>query len=181
MKPVLLLALLCIAFHPATKADEKTRFVSPDGKYAVTLTPAEPPEKPTMTAINLIEVKTGAVMKELDPVGHPWIDDTKVLWAPDSQRLALMTGSRRGGWTTLYAKTAATFEEVPMPELIWAKMKGRPDAKTVLAARVPIRGTKANVLMLRNDVEDDDGNAGTSLMLLTFDKTNHVTVTRAKK
>ncbi len=54
-------------------------------------------------------------------------------------------------------------------------------AKTVLAARVPIRWTKANVLMLRNDVEDDDGNSGTSLMLLTFDQKNHVTVTRAKK
>ena len=120
-------------------------------------------------------------MKALDSGGHPWIDDTKAVWALDSQRLALMTGSRRGGWTTLYAKAGATFEEVPMPELIWAKMKGRPDAKTVLAARVPIRWTKANVLMLRNDVEDDDGNSGTSLMLLTFDQKNHVTVTRAKK
>ena len=46
---------------------------------------------------------------------------------------------------------------------------------------MPVRGTKANVLMLRNDVEDDDGNSGTSLMLLTFDQKNHVRVTRAKK
>ena len=46
-------------------------------------------------------------------------------------------------WTTLYAMTGAAFAEVPMPELIWVKMKGRADAKTVLAARVPIRWTKA--------------------------------------
>ena len=104
MKPLLLLALLFTVLHPVIGADKKTRFVSPDEKYAVTLTPAEPPEEPGMTAVNLIEVKAGAVVKALDPVGHPWIDDTKVVWAPDSQRLALMTGSRRGGWTTLYAK-----------------------------------------------------------------------------
>ena len=145
------------------------------------LTPGKPPEEPGMTAVNLIEVKRGTVVKALDSVGRPWVDDTKAVWAPDSQRQALMTGSRRGGWTTLHAKAGATFDEVPMPELIWAKMKGRADAKTVLAARVPIRWTKANVLMLRNDVEDADGNSGTSLMLLTFDKQNHVTVTRAKK
>ena len=181
MNPLLRLSLLCAALHLATGADKKPRFVSPDGKYAVTLTSAEPQDEPGMTAVNLIEVKTGAVVKALDSVGHPWVDDTKAVWAPDSQRLALMTGSRRGGWTTLYAKAGATFAEVPMPELIWAKMKGRADAKTVLAARVPIRWTKANVLMLRNDVEDGGGNSGTSLMLLTFDQKNHVTVTRAKK
>ena len=143
MKILLLFALFCTALHPAITADKKPRFVSPDGKYAVMLTPAEPPEEPGMTAVNLIEVKTGAVVKALDSAGHPWVDDTKAVWAPDSQRLALMTGSRRGGWTTLYAKAGATFEEVSMPELIWAKMKGRADAKTVLAARVPIRWTKA--------------------------------------
>jgi hypothetical protein len=121
------------------------------------------------------------VVLKLDSLGHPWINDIKMVWAPDSQRAAFMAGSRRGGWTTLYARKDAAFEEVPMPELIWAKMKGRPGAKTVLAARVPIRWTKRNVLLLENNVEDDDGNSGTSRMLLTFDEKNRVTVARAKK
>ena len=72
MKPLLLFAFLSTAVFSAIGADKKPRFVSPDGQYAVTLTPAEPPEEPGMTAVNLIEVKTGAVVKALDSVGHPW-------------------------------------------------------------------------------------------------------------
>lgn len=184
MKPHFLLVFLAIGL-PITLAqqadhDEKnkaTLFPSPNGKYAVRYEP----EEDHMTTVNLIEVTTGNILKELDSLGHPWISESKTVWSPDSQRLALMSGSRRGGWTTLYARKGDTFEEVPMPELIYARIKSRSEgSKTVLAARVPLRGPKPNVLLLENNVDDDQGGAATSRMLLTFDAKNKVTVMRVK-
>jgi hypothetical protein len=179
MRFLLLCVLLSGLACSALRAEEKLQFVSPDGKFAVRLEPQADDE--AITTINLVEVSSGTVLMELEALGHPWIDEIKLLWAPDSRRAAFLTPGRRGGWTTLYARKGDTFEEVEMPELIHANMKSPPGAKTVLAARVPIRWTKPNVLILENNVEDTDGNSGTSRMLLTFDAKNHVTVTRAKK
>ncbi len=178
MKFLLPFVLLCGLACSALRAEDKLQFVSPDGKFAVRL---DPGTDEGITAINLVEVSSGTVVLELEALGHPWIDEIKLLWAPDSRRAAFMTPGRRGGWTTLYARKGDTFEEVEMPELILANMKSSPGAKTVLAARVPIRWTKPNVLILENNVENTDGNSGTSRMLLTFDAKNHITVTRAKK
>jgi hypothetical protein len=172
------LVVICPGLGHAAEATEKGRnFESPDGKYAVRFDP----EEDNMTAVKLIEVKSGRILLELDSLGRPWIKESAAFWSPDSQRLAFMSGSRRGGWTTLYARKGDAFEEVPMPELIYAKIKGALEgAKTVLAARVPIRWTKPNVLLLENNVEDDQGGEATSRMLLTFDQGNRVKVTRAK-
>jgi len=173
------LMMVCPGRVNAAEPTEKGRsvFASPDGKYAVRFEP----EEDHMTTVNLIEVKSGRIVLELGSIGRPWIKESAAFWSPDSQRLAFMSGTRRGGWTTLYVRKGGSFEEVPMPELIHAKIKGESEgAKTVLAARVPIRWTKPNVLLLENNVENDQGGEATSRMLLTFDQSNGVKVTRAK-
>jgi hypothetical protein len=173
------LVVVCPGLGHAADATSKGRsiFAAPDGKYAVRFDP----EEDLMTTVTLIEVKSGRIVRELDSIGRPWIKESAAFWSPDSQRLAFMSGSRRGGWTTLYARKGGAFEEVPMPELIYAKIKGASEgAKTVLAARVPIRWTKPNVLLLENNEENDEGGEATSRMLLTFDESNRVKVTRAK-
>ena len=178
-----LLAGLAACLYSAAGAKEKELatgkpiFPSPNGMYAVRFEPDEE----RMITVNLIAVKSGNVLLQLDSLGHPWINESTAVWSPDSKRLAWMSGSRRGGWTTLYVQKADMFEQVPMPELIYARIKGTSEhAKTILAARVPIRWTKPNVLLLENDVEDDEGGSATSRMYLTFDAKNRVTVTRAK-
>jgi hypothetical protein len=175
------LIVACLGLSQAAEKPEsgkgKSIFASPDGKFAVRFEP----EEDHMTTVNLIDAKSGKILIEIDSLGHPWINDSSALWSPDSKRLAFMSGSRRGGWTTLYVRKGDTFEAVPMPELIYAKIKGGSEgAKTVLAERVPLRWTKPNVLLLENNVEDDQGGAATSRMLLTFDENNRIKVTRAK-
>jgi hypothetical protein len=173
------LEVACPGLGRAAEATEKGRsiFAAPDGKYAVRFDP----EEDNMTTVSLIEVKSGRIVLELGSIGRPWIKESAAFWSPDSQRLAFMSGSRRGGQTTLYARKGGAFEEVPMPESSYARIKGAPEgAKTVLAAQVPIRWTKPNVLLLESNVETDIGGGATSRMLLTFDENNRVKVMRAK-
>lgn len=180
MKCLLLLAALGGLLTSSLRADDARKFPSPDGRFALRLDAPSKPDEEALTSVKLVDAKSGAVLLELDSLGHPWIEEIKMVWSPDSHRAAFMSASRRGGWTTLYARLGDTFVEVPMPELIHATIQHRTGFKTVLAERVPIRWMKPNVLLLENHVEDDAGNSGKSRMLLTFDAENHVTVTKAK-
>ena len=67
--------------------------------------------------IQLIEVSSGKVVLDLAESGHPHAKDCKLLWAPDSQRVAFYEAIFRGGDTTVYFRNDTGFTESPVPEL----------------------------------------------------------------
>ncbi len=131
--------------------------------------------------MNLVALPSGKVVAPLEAVGRPWIADVRLVWAPDSRRVAFVRPSRRGDWTSLFVREGAGFKEVQMPELPAMEVRGSPDAKTVLAARTAVRWIKPNVLLLDHEVEDDNGAGGKMRVAISFDATNKATAARWEK
>lgn len=165
--------------RPASAADS-TR--SPDGHYRVKLeivTSAEGGREQTAT---LVDAQTGATLRDLGSAGSPWTDSTRILWSPDSRRIAYVTASRRGDWTTFIVHHGDQWEEVPFPSVPDFDWKGRhPDSKTILASWSAVRWSRPEVLLVDNEVEDDAGQSAKVHYAFTFDSQNHLTVKRLKK
>jgi hypothetical protein len=96
------------------RAEEATKFPSPDGKFAMLLTDDTDEGR---VKIQLIEVGSGKVVLDLADSGHPHSEDCKLLWSPDSQRFAFYEANRRGGGTTVCFRNESVFTESPLPEL----------------------------------------------------------------
>ena len=162
--------------------DRSLKFPSPDGRFAVRLEKEGAPDEPGMTTLKLVDRKSGVDVVELDSLGHHLVDDAKVIWSPDSQRLALLSPDRRGGWTNLFVRKGAAFEKVDLPEMPPLKVVGhRADSKTVIAARVPLRWTGPRTLLIRHETEDDNGASAKMEVEIRFDERNKVTAVPAKK
>ena len=95
MKTLLLLASLFFAtcFCPSLRADDQIKDASPDGKFGMLLTA----EEEGGVKIQLIEVSSRKTVLDLAESGAPHAKDCKLLWAPDSQRVAFYEAVHRGG------------------------------------------------------------------------------------
>lgn len=98
-----------------SRADDQTKDRSPDGKFAMLL--KEDTAEEDRVKIQLIEVGSGKVVLDLAESGLPHAQDCKLLWAPDSQRVACYEAVHRGGETTVYFRNDSGFTESPVPEL----------------------------------------------------------------
>jgi len=115
MKKIWLLASLFFAtcFCPSLRADDQTKDPSPDGKFGMLLTA----EEEGGVKIQLIELSSRKVVLDLAESGAPHAKDCKLLWAPDSQRVAFYEAVHRGGETTVYFRDGSGFTESPVPKL----------------------------------------------------------------
>jgi hypothetical protein len=93
--------------------DRQTRDPSPDGKFAMLLAEKGDGE----VHIQLVEAGSGKVVLNLADSGHPHAEDCKLVWSPDSQRVAFYAANRRGGDTTVYFRSGSAFTESSLPEL----------------------------------------------------------------
>ena len=175
MKLFILLVFNCALITGLWAADEKTQFVSPNGKYAIRME-----DDDGMKTFIMIDVKTGEVLVKVDSLGNPYSNDFKFLWASDSQRAASYSPDRRGGSANLFVREGATFRQIELPDMPKLNWKGREEAKTVTSARIPVRWIKANVLLIDHEVEDDDGVSAKGRAALTFNEKNDIKVTKAK-
>lgn len=186
MKSLRILFTIAIAFlalHAAPGAEKKSstnkRFASPDGRYSARLEASS--DEDGLFDVQLIDAKSGDVVCKLSDVGRPWQDSVRLLWSPDSRRLAVVHRSRRGDWTDLFARKGETFEPIELPELPpMPERKGGGDAKVVEASYTAVRWVKPNVLVLDRFSEDDNGMQSKSRCTLTFDEKNNVTARAAK-
>ena len=65
----------------------------------------------------LIDVKSGKAVIDLQEASESWAKDSKLLWSPDSKYFAHFSADRRGGSTTIYRqKGDAEFEQISIPE-----------------------------------------------------------------
>lgn len=179
---LLLIGFGLISLQGVRAEDRSLKFPSPDGRFAVRLEKEGTPDGPGMTTLKLVDRNSGEDVMELDSLGHPHINGVKGYWSPDSQRLALLSPDRRGGWTNLFVRKGDTFEKVDLPEMPPLKVVGHhADSKTTIAARVPLRWTGLRTLLIRHETEDDNGASAKAEVEIRFDAKNKVTAVPAKK
>ncbi|MBO0695512.1 MAG: hypothetical protein J2P56_05350 [Verrucomicrobia bacterium] len=168
-------------------ADEPMRDPSPDGRFAMLLT--EDQKEEGRVKIQLVEVSSRKVVLELAESGHPHSDDCKLLWSPDSQRVAFYEAHHRGGDTTIYFRNDSGFTESPLPELDNCataaekkELKGRGVHKFIEANTAPKEWLKSGALIVQNDQgwETTDGNLRgcTQVVTIAFDTKHKASIQR---
>ena len=170
-----------------SRADDQTKDRSPDGKFAMLL--KEDTAEEGRVKIQLIEVGSGKVVLDLAESGHPHAKDCKLLWAPDSQRVAFYEAVHRGGGTTVYFRNDTGFTESPMPELdgcATAAQKKELKAKGVLKFieynAMPKEWLKSGALVILDDqgweTMDGDLRGCTQTVTIAFDAKHKASVQR---
>ena len=131
---------------------------SPDGRYFIrkVFRDAFPHEGSTVTQSELLERASGKVVAVLtqDDIGSGPHREGRVLWSPDSKRLALFSGAPASdAQTVVYQSDGTSFTRVPSAD---AKLPGRDvDAELKKAKHLwqhvePIRWTSPDVLVLQH-------------------------------
>jgi hypothetical protein len=137
---------------------EVVDWASPDGHFAIRkmFSEARPTQQSKVEKAELIDKASGKVIADLtgDDIGRGLNREGKVLWAPDSQRFASMTGALGAGGaaqTVVYQKQGDTFTVVKLPEWEFpgratdAELKG---AKHLWTFVEPERWEKPDVLVV---------------------------------
>ena len=182
----ILLTIAVVAFATSfSRADDQIRDTSPDGKFAMLLTQKEEGG----VKIQLIEVSSRKAVLDLAESGAPHAKDCKLLWAPDSQRVAFYEAVQRGGATTVYFRDDTGFTESPLPELggcATAAQKKELKAKGVLKFieynAMPKEWLKSGALVIVDDQgwETNDGDllGCTQTVTIGFDAKHKASVLR---
>jgi hypothetical protein len=189
MKIFLTIAVVTLATNSPSwsLADDQIRDASPDGKFAMLLT--EDQKEEGRVKIQLIEVSSGKVVLDLAESGHPHAKDCKLLWAPDSQRVAFYEAIFRGGDTTVYFRNDTGFTGSPLPELggcATAAQKKELKAKGVLKFieynAVPKEWLKSGALVIVDnqgwETMDGELRGCTQTVTIAFDAKHKASVQR---
>jgi len=105
---VALCALYFATFACVVLAADPIKYRSPDGKFAMRL---------AGDVSEIVDIKSGKTVLELEEVSGSWAKDSKLLWSPDSKYFAHFSADRRGGSTTVYRqKGDAGFDQVALPD-----------------------------------------------------------------
>ncbi len=178
----ILLAIGIASMLPALAREDSQQkrplFVSPDGRFGIHIDKAEDTDGIEMTQIDLVDVNSGTKLCELGTLGNPWAAGFRILWSPNSRRLAFVSPGRRGDWTDVWVLKGKSFEQAGFPEMPSLDMKRAHYAKTVLASYSALRWTKPDVLLLDYSAEDDEGNFAQMRVALHYDANNHASVSR---
>lgn len=169
---------LATALAQDSGTQKRPLFVSPDGRFGIRIEKTEDADGTTMRRVDLVEAKSGVKLLELDTAGDQYASGIRLLWSPDSRRFALVTPSRRGDWTNVWALNGETFEQVDLPQMPSLDMKRDHFAKTVWAPYSAVRWTGPDVLLMDIAAEDDAGNSANMRVALHFGSDNRATVKR---
>jgi len=80
------------AFLSVALAEDLIKYRSPDGKFGMRLGDIS----------EIVDIKSGKTVLELEEVSGFWAKDSKLLWSPDTKYFAHFSADRRGGSTTVY-------------------------------------------------------------------------------
>ena len=103
----LVISAMCFFALAALAGDEEIRCKSPDGQFALSVSPEQ-------TSIVRLPSREPAI--EVDDLGRPFLTGKKLIWSDDSRRVAYYGPDRRGGSLTVYFRKGDAFELVDMPE-----------------------------------------------------------------
>ena len=186
MKIFLTIAVVALATNPPSwsRADDQIRDASPDGKFAMLLT--EDQKEEGRVKIQLIEVSSGKVVLDLAESGHPHAKDCKLLWAPDSRRVAFYEAVHHGGDTTVYFRNDTGFTEIALPELPGCGTRAKNDKSVTLKFieynAVPKEWLKSGALVIVDDqgweTMDGELRGCTQTVTIAFDAKHKASVLR---
>ena len=179
---VILVSLFLAPFLRAEgeKAREEIKFPSPDGKFALRLFTDHANGRAETT---IVRSPGHALVVDLDDRGAPYIWEKKLVWSPDSQRVAYFAPDRRGGTTTAYFRKRDSFEQIELPDLPSPKFaKKTPEAcQIVWHVDQPVRWLKSGSLLIYSAIEDECENEAAAEITIAFDKSNEPSVLKVTK
>ena len=181
MKTILLLLVILTGSILSLRAqDVVIKDKSPDGKFALRVTKAEPGGAAVSDAA-IIDLKSKEEVVGLE-IYQNYTEKAHLVWSKDSQRVAYFEPDRRGGSTTVYFRTGSKFEQVELPSFDFPECKhsaANKDAtrvKTVEATTSPQKWLSSGALVLKAYSEDlmDKGpeKICTLLVTIAFDATH---------
>ena len=160
-----------------TNADDRIKSRSPNGKFAMRL---------SEDGSELIWVKSGKPLMELDEVVAGSAKGSKLVWSPDSKYFAHFSENRRGGSTTIYRqKGDDEFEEVALPEFPDCEKKNV--GKEFESSLEPKRWLNAATLILlereawTNEDNPDQTGECERTITIAFDPNGNASVKQMKK
>jgi hypothetical protein len=194
-------APFCLVLYPllffgtavgATAAlpDENAKFASPDGRFALRISPAHDTESGDLK-IDLIETASGKIMVDLETAYSTHESDTILVWSTDSKWFAYATRNNREGETTVHFWNGSAFEPVPLPEVPSPHIKYRKGddsdgVKNYGGTAKPVRWFKSGELELSSDqvmLSKESGltYTGTVLITIGFDAQHHASIKNVSK
>src|SRR5260370_2313432 len=196
MNQIVFLVFSCWLTAFSLHAGDSIKNKSPDGRFGLRL---RPNNSPTKIDFSIIEISAHKTVLSLEPynsddadLGRVWVDSVKLLWSPDSKRIALVAQYRRGNETTVYFLSGSEFIEAPLPE--WSHVEPRlmPNekvAKSTGGGVSPVRWLNSNTLVLQEESDCSidkvdkngeifDGREGKAFATVTlrFDADNNLSV-----
>jgi hypothetical protein len=174
--------LIATSFLSSIRSEEVIRDKSPDGTVALSIQYSENDSGEVKTG--LIELSTHKVLLDLNGPGRPYVNDAKLVWSADAQRVAFFEPSRRGGLTRVFFRNGDFFQEVELPTLPTAKTTKKVPAgaydKTIEALEEPVRWLKSGALLIYSEVEGDYSGRGALEITVGFDHDHKPSVLKSK-
>jgi hypothetical protein len=131
---------------------EITAWKSPNGRYAVrkVFTSAEPRENSEVEAAQIVEVETGKVLADFteQDLGVGGFREGRVLWSPDSRRVAVYTNNGEMGETMLFQMEPKGFVRVQNPVVKLPDMPGGKATKLIFRRVEPVAWKEPQVITL---------------------------------
>ena len=165
------------AFLSVALAEDLIKYRSPDGKFGMRL---------AGDSSEIVDVKSGKTVLELQEGSGSWAKDSKLFWSPDSKYFAHFSADRRGGSTTVYRRKGDVgFDQVGVPD--FPDCEKTNVGKQFEASLEPRRWLNATTLVLlaREAWSHDDDPDKTSecerTITISFDASGKASVKNIKK
>ena len=178
--------LIATCLVPSLEAKDVIKDKSPDGKFALRIHKGE--EGWEAAIINL---RTKEAVADLDVYGN-YVENMRLLWAKNSNRVAHFEPDRRGGTTYIYFRNGSKFEEVEFPSAelpeCHKNITGEEEKKYVKTTEFtesPKAWLKSGALVVGIDqswlAEDGSEDSCSQTVTIVFDANHKASVQSAKQ
>ena len=178
--------LIATCLVPSLEAKDVIKDKSPDGKFALRIHKGE--EGWEAAIINL---RTKEAVADLDVYGN-YVENMRLLWAKNSNRVAHFEPDRRGGTTYIYFRNGSKFEEVEFPSAelpeCHKNITGEEEKKYVKTTEFtesPKAWLKSGALVVGIDqswlTEDGSEDSCSQTVTIVFDANHKASVQSAKQ
>ncbi len=178
------LGICCLAV--TVEGREVVTCKSPDGKFALRHVYSD--QQPYTGDTTIIEVATRKIILPLDSnwsiegtAEHPHLQngELKLLWSPDSQRVAYFAENGNDLATRVFFRSGSSFNEIKLPELPSPKLPANAttESGTDTTKRVePMQWLKSGDLVLESEVLSDAWGRAASKITIGFDQENGASI-----
>jgi hypothetical protein len=168
---LLLMAALFTAIV-AEAGDNEIKFKSPDGQFALQITPSQ---------TSIVKLPGGDFVTKVDDMGRPFLAGKMLVWSADSHGVAYYGPDRRSGTVSIFVRKDGSFEFVDLPDLPEPKFspKHTDDCPVVGHIERPVRWLSPRELVIYYELEDECGKKAAEEIILALDDNDKATIKKA--